>query len=266
MALIVALGLSGPAFAQSPVEGGVARMDGEPAMAAWYADPTTRYPHGALGDTTEAGSLIVEVDSKRHRHVLPETQVFEDDTPRIVDLDRDGVFEIVTIRTDVAAGAAVAVYNVGESGIEERAATPPIGRSNRRLSIAAIERFDRTGQHLIAVVRTPHIGGELEVLQLHGNALTSRYPRLSGVTSHIYGDPETSFAAAADMDGDGRPDLVLTDHTRQTLLMLSFDAGEIRTRTHALPARLDGAITYTPSGPLQVPLETGPPTQIPIAE
>jgi len=55
---------------------------------AWYGRPTDRYGHGVLGDAVEGGSLVVETATgERFELTLPETQVFEDITPRIVDLD-----------------------------------------------------------------------------------------------------------------------------------------------------------------------------------
>ncbi len=73
--------------------------------AAWYADPTDRYGHGALGDRIEAATLVVErTDGRRDRFTLPDTEVFEDRAPRIVDFDGFGRFHIVTIVADVTRG------------------------------------------------------------------------------------------------------------------------------------------------------------------
>lgn len=263
---MASLAFGADAVAQQLIpHGSVARFEGERAVAAWYADPTRRYPHGALGDGIEAGMLVVAVDDARFHLVLPETQVFEDDTPRIVDLDANGTVEIITIRSEVEAGAAVAVYTLDQTGIVERAVTPPIGQRNRWLSIAAIEAFGPHTRPLIAVVRTPHIGGELEMLELLGDQLVSRYPRVGDVTSHILGDPQTSFAATGDMDGDGGVDLLLTDQSRRNLIALSFENGAVKRMGVALPARLAGKMDVQTNGDLGVPLENGEMFRVPLA-
>ena len=68
---------------------------------AQYAQPTTRYPHGILGDAIEAGQLIVLKDGEIYTHTLDDQYVFEDIRPRLFDVDNDGQMEMVTIRTHV---------------------------------------------------------------------------------------------------------------------------------------------------------------------
>ncbi|MBV6658846.1 MAG: hypothetical protein KI785_13875, partial [Devosiaceae bacterium] len=58
---------------------------------AWYEAPTRRYAHAILGDAIEAGTLAVRTRAGATlRFVLPDNEVFEDRTPRLVDLDGDG--------------------------------------------------------------------------------------------------------------------------------------------------------------------------------
>ena len=65
---------------------------------AWFAEPTSRYRHGVLGDAIEAGALIAEgAIGPRMTYRLDELHVFEDLYPRIADLDGNGKTEIVTI-------------------------------------------------------------------------------------------------------------------------------------------------------------------------
>ncbi len=52
--------------------------------------------------------------------------VFEDLAPRIVDLDEDRMAEIVTIRTDINAGAAIAIYGIRDGGLVEIAQRSPL--------------------------------------------------------------------------------------------------------------------------------------------
>lgn len=132
-AVAATMSLVGSAAAQERLPGGDVVAAPRPGVvAAWYARPTGRYGHGVLGDAVEGGSLVVRSDQGAiYEAVLPNRYVFEDVTPRLADLDGDGKREIVTIRTDVRAGAAVAIYALSGKALVERAATNPIGRPNR---------------------------------------------------------------------------------------------------------------------------------------
>ena len=80
---------------------------------AWLADPTNRYPHGALGDTIEAGAIVVEThQGSQLSFELGAGSVFEDLTPRLVDLDGDGLDEVVLIRAYAHKGAAISIFKV----------------------------------------------------------------------------------------------------------------------------------------------------------
>ena len=131
-------------------------------QAAWYGSPTQRYGHGILGDRTEAGELIVKLASGGILSlVLPNTEVFEDRAPRLVDLDGDGSTEVITIRSSLSKGASVTLYSLSDGKLIERATTGFIGRAYRWLNIAGIARFLGSQSKEIAFVRTPHIGGTL---------------------------------------------------------------------------------------------------------
>ena len=258
-AAAITLSIAGPAAAQVRVADGSVATPPEPDVAAaWYGRPTTRYAHGVLGDEIEGGSLVVRDERGAiHEIVLPERYVFEDVTPRLADLDGDGRREIVAIRTDVRAGAAVAVYGLSGEALVERAATPPIGQPNRWLSIAAIEDFTGDGRDEIAVVRTPHIGGVLELLSLRDGTLRRVYPPQPGYTSHTIGATEVSFAATADVSGDGVADLILPEQNRRRLLVLRLVDGVVPIAAVDLPARVAGPVEVDAGGFLHVPLEIG---------
>lgn len=223
-AAIALLALSSPVLAQERLpDGGVARASGDGPVQAWYGQPTTRYDHGILGDAIEGGSLVaVDATGRHYTLTLPERYVFEDLTPRLVDLDGDGSNEIVTIRTDVAAGAAVAVYELAAGQLVERAATAPIGLPHRWLSIAAIANFTADPGSEIAIVKTPHIGGVLEIVSLQGDRLKIVRPPQQGFSTHFIGSRELSLARAEDVDGDGFAELALPTQDRLQVVVLGF--------------------------------------------
>ncbi|MEP2438251.1 MAG: hypothetical protein ABJH93_15255, partial [Roseibium sp.] len=138
-------------------------------VEAWYSAPTERYRHGALGDVIEGGALSVRTASgELLSYHLPEDQVFEDRTPRLVDLDGDGKTEIIAIVAFARAGGAVAIFGIEDGKLVERAVSAPIGRSNRWLNIAGVADFAGLGRQQIAYVETPHIGGTLKLLDWQG--------------------------------------------------------------------------------------------------
>ena len=195
--------------------------------AAWYAEPTTRYGHGILGDAVEAAALVVrDGKGREHRLRLPESEVFEDRFPRLADIDGDGHDEIITIRSNLRKGAALAVYRLGPNGIEEAASIPPIGRANRWLNVAAIADLTGDGHLDIALVKTPHIGGTLEIWALSGGSL-KRVASARGFSNHAIGTREQRLSAALDLTDDGVADLVVPSANRRALRLMTFKGGAL---------------------------------------
>lgn len=247
------------AFGQERLpHGGVAEVKGKGPVRAWYERPTTRYDHGVLGDAIEGGSLVVIDDAgRRHELVLPDAYVFEDITPRIADLDGDGQNEVVAIRTKLTAGSAVAVYQLQGGKLVERASTAPLGSSHRWLSIAGIGDFRGTGRREIAIVKTPHIGGILELLSLQDDKLVRLYPPQTGYSTHYIGARFVSLAYTGDVTGDGHVKLVLPSQNRTRIAVLDLKKGVDVLSSHDLPARLAQPLRSLGQGRLEATLETG---------
>lgn len=239
-------------------DGGVAEAIGQGPVRAWFGRPTDRYDHGILGDAIEGGSLVVIDDAGNlHEFVLPELYVFEDITPRLVDLDGDGRNEVIAVRTDVTAGASVVVYQLEGLSLTQRASTAPLGSKHRWLSIAGIADFTGDGRREIAVIKTPHIGGILEVFSLEGNQLISLYEPQTGYSTHFIGSRDLSLAGTGDLTGDGIAELVLPDQARTRVAVLSLKDGVEILFTRDLPARIDRPLLVYGPRRIAVPLETG---------
>ncbi|MCY6381058.1 hypothetical protein [Hoeflea prorocentri] len=223
-------------------DGRVASGSGD-IREAWYGAPTERYAHAVLGDAIEAGELVVRTRSGTVLTLsLPENQVFEDRTPRLADLDGDGLTEVITIRAGQAVGAAVVIYGIREGRLVELAATDPIGRANRWLNIAAIHDLDGRPGLEIAYVRTPHIGGTLIFLSFDGRRL-KQLAAMEGFSNHVIGSRELRLSAVADIDGDGRLELALPSKDRRTLRIVGWGpSGPVNRETIPLPTRIDKAI------------------------
>lgn len=167
----------------------VATLFGGPAMAegiasARYTEATTRYDHGILGDAVEWAALEMTTDTGRRLALrLPLTRVFEDLEPRLIDLDSDGANEVLTIETDIARGARLAVYGAG--GLI--AANDFIDRTHRWLAPLGAADLDGDGRVEIAFVDRPHLARTLILVQQRGNRLV-RVGQIDGLTNHRIGD------------------------------------------------------------------------------
>ncbi|MFN0262714.1 FG-GAP repeat domain-containing protein [Tepidamorphus sp. 3E244] len=238
-------------------DGGKATSVSGDIAEAWYTAPTRRYGHGVLGDAIEAGALAVRLrDGTVMEMELDARHVFEDLTPRIADLDGDGRNEVITIRSSLSGGAAVAVYGLRGETFRQVAASDDIGLRNRWLNIAAIHDFDGDGQLEIAAVRTPHIGGALQVWELGEEGLRKQ-GELGGFSNHVIGSRALALSAMIDVTGDGKAELVIPDQSRENLMAVTVSADSVTVVAHAELA--DRAVgDFSVSGArLTVPLASG---------
>jgi len=202
---------------------------------AWLAGPTRRYGHGVLGDAIEAGELRVRTSGgDTLKHVLAAEFVFEDLTPRIVDVDGDGRDEILLVRSHRDFGAAVVLLGIRGGRLLVIAESPPIGVANRWLNPVGVADFDGDGRNEVAVVETPHIGGKLVLYRPDGAVLreVGRYP---GFSNHIIGSTVLDMAVVLDFDRDGVKDVLLPTRDRLALDVVSFPGGKFR-RLENIPA------------------------------
>lgn len=199
-------------------------------FAAWYAGPTEQYGHAALGDPVEALQLVVQEGTQRPAiYQLLEDEVFEDLEPRIIDLDRElgGRPEIVTITATASGGGAVAVFGLGRNAngnpaLVRLATSSRIGQPYRWLNIAGIADFDGDDFTEIAYVDRPHIRGELVFLEWRGGRLGEQ-DRTGGFANHHGGSRVQDLSEVADIDGDGRPDLLLPDRGYRHFVAIGLD-------------------------------------------
>ena len=189
---------------------------------AWLAEPTTRYEHGVLGDTVEAGALVIEKrDGKRQTLRLKPDAVFEDLEARLADLDRDGHEEIVVVKSYLKRGSSLAVIAERRGKYEIVAETPPLGGPQRWLNPAGIADFNGDGKIGIALVRQPHVIGALELWNWTGGDLR-KAAELPDIANHIAGTRAPAMSATADFDGDGVADIAAPSLDRSRLRIVSF--------------------------------------------
>lgn len=152
-------------------------------VEAEYADPTSRYDHGILGDEIEWGALLLTLhDGSTIKVTLPETRVFEDLNPRLADVDGDGFPEVITVETSLSKGARLSIYD--EKGLVT--AAPYIGRPHRWLAPIGVADLDGDGNIEIAYIDRPHLAKTLMVWRFEENALRLIATK-EGLTNHQIG-------------------------------------------------------------------------------
>lgn len=185
-------------------------------VVAHYADPTTRYDHGVLGDAIEHGTLELTLqDGKTVRFVLPQSLVFEDTAPRLADVTGDGLVEVVVVESSQTKGARLAVYNADA----RIAQTPFIGQRNRWLAPVGVADLDGDGHIEIAYVDRPHLAKTLRVWRYRAGAL-SEVASLSGVTNHRIGERDI---AGGIRTCAGLPEIIVARADWRRLLAVRFD-------------------------------------------
>jgi len=230
-------------------DGRVATGSGDIARA-WLAEPTDRYDHGILGDKLEAGALvIVRRDGAQQTLKLKPDAVFEDLEPRIADLDGDGRDEVVLIKSSLTQGSSLTVIGLRKNRYEIVAETPPLGAPHRWLDVAGIADFTGAGNNTrqIAIVRQPHVVGELQLWRYDGRRLR-QLASLPDVANHIAGTRAVDMDAVADFDGDGTTDLAIPSRDRTRLRIIGFTPQAHEIGGIALPAPAATDMAVLPDG------------------
>ena len=201
--------------------------------AAEYAEPTTRYDHGILGDAVEWGALVLTLEpcpgceggAQRRRITLrlPETRVFEDIAPRLVTLPGSAGPAVMVVETDLRRGARLALY--GDGGLI--ASTPFIGRPHRWLAPLGAADLDGDGNLEIAYVDRPHLAKTIRIWRFRQDGGLAPVADLPGFTNHRIG---WNFIPGGIRDCGGGPEMIVADADWQGVHAVSFRHGRFRSR------------------------------------
>lgn len=206
---------------------------------AWLADATGRAPSVALGSVLTAESLMaVTRDGRKLQVTLPGDRVFEDLAPHVVDLDRDGLEEILVVESDRRLGASLAVYGtrIGQPNLIKLGASPFAGQPMRWLHSLGAGDFDGDGWLDIALVESPEIGGSVVIYRYQQGRFTE-IGRYFGVSTHETGSRELRTTRI--VRGTMHDHLLVPDQSWKKLLLLSLrPTGLHRLKEWPLPAKL----------------------------
>lgn len=204
---------------------------------ASYQGPTTRYPHGVLGDAVEWETLEATVMLEGGglfsgaQLTLDDAHVFEDLVPRIADLDNNGTAEIITIRSHQNLGAQLAIYAPDPENrtFELIATTPYIGRRNRWLAPIGVADFNGDGQMDIAYVDRPHLARTLRIWSfvpggLAGTGELREIANAGGFSNHRIGE---DFITGGVRDCGAGPEMVLADANWTSVMVARMQGGLI---------------------------------------
>ena len=185
-------------------------------VSATYGQPTTRYQHGVLGDDIEYGALEIALsDGSRVTLTLPESRVFEDLEPRLVDVDLDGAPEVVTVESSATQGARLSIYD--EMGLV--AATPYIGRSNRWLAPISAADLDGDGAVEIAYIDRPHLAKTLRIWRFENGNLNEVISK-AGYTNHRIG---WDFIVGGLRECDQGPEMIVATGNWSQIVSIKLD-------------------------------------------
>ncbi|WP_417674591.1 FG-GAP repeat domain-containing protein [Pseudodonghicola sp.] len=169
---------------------------GSGPIGAAYASPTDRYPHGALGDPLEWGRLTVTLPACVDRPAmisvdLPRELVFEDEAPRLHDVDGDGLAEVIVVESHRDLGSRLVVWHLQGARLTRLAATPFIGQANRWLAPLGAADLDGDGRVELAYIDRPHLAKTLRLWRLENGALVP-VASAPGLTNHHFGEARIS--------------------------------------------------------------------------
>jgi hypothetical protein len=163
--------------------------------------------------------VITLSNAKTVTITLPQSDVFEDTAPRLLDVDGDGSPEVVVVQSNARLGAKLGIYD--ETGLV--AATPNIGRSNRWLAAD----LDGDGLIELAYIDRPHLAKTLMIWQFESGELRF-VSDLAGYTNHRIGERDI---AGGIRTCKGVPEMIVARADWSEMAAITFDGKDFVAKT-----------------------------------
>ncbi|MBT3315617.1 MAG: hypothetical protein HN390_13495 [Anaerolineae bacterium] len=199
----------------------------EEGRLLFLSSPTESYAHSVLGDGIESTAITLVETNPVPKIVqvvsIPKADAIEGIAPIWADMNNDSEGEIIVTLSNVQDGARIVAYREDGSLLAEG---PAIGSGYRWRHQLVIAPFGSSDENLLAVVRTPHIGGVLEFYRLDGNKLEI-VKTIPGISTHSIGSRNLYTAQAGDFNTDGQIDLLAPDQSHTRLGIISIESESI---------------------------------------
>jgi hypothetical protein len=209
---------------------------------------TDSYAHGILGDRKEStGFAIYQGEDLLVEYELPDGRVFETLRPLIEDVvpENPGV-EIILTSSGDNLGSRIEVYSLEGNFL---GSSQSIGKAFRWLHVIGAASFGDPDKKYIAQVKTPHIGGILELLYWNGEFLEVE-ASYRNVSTHQIGSDNLNMALILGTEGSSDVELYVPSSDFRSLLVIGYSNGLlIERRKFSLPQRLTTNILFENSTP-----------------
>lgn len=217
---------------------------------AGYDGPTTRYPHGVLGDTTEHTILRVKTDQGRALAIeWPTAIVFEDTDPLLVDLDADGAAEVLSVESHQSYGSRLSVYRLYNGTLSLAAATAFIGQPYRWMAKIGAADFTGDGHKEIALIDRPHLARTLRLYRYEAIGDTATLTQIAeapNLSNHQIGWP---YIASSIRTCGPTPEIITANANWSHIMATTYENGQLASRPIAPyqgPESIQGALSCTP--------------------
>lgn len=185
------------------------------------------YGHNILGNTPEWNELTIfwgpegrlHTDGQRGAttYANPQGFIFEDVAPRVLDLNADGVPEVITVQSKFTEGARLLVFEGSNPAV--LVANPHIGTRNRWLALLGAADLDGDGVMEMAYIDRPHLAKTLRIWRYENRRLTE-VAAVAGFTNHRIGEPDI---AGGIRDCGAGPEMILASANWRELVSVTWD-------------------------------------------
>lgn len=199
--------------------------------SARFSGPTDLYGHLVLGKSHNWSTLEVTFSDGTSDAIVWDNLVFEDISPRLVDMNGDGSPEVMVVEAAPGEGARISFYGVVDGRLSLRAATPHIGTNNRWYSPVGATDLDGDGVVEFAFVDRPHLARILRVwryTEVGEDVRLEEVTTMGQVTNHRIGE---DWISGGLRDCGQGPEMVVASANWGAVLGITFDGASLQTAT-----------------------------------